>query len=110
MTANNRHSGGSGVIYDGNRFEGENMNQVLEVPRNHPRGGTKQAVMCMGRSTSEQNKTNLAGRPKWRIISVILTVRSFVSRGQSGNETEVYIEVKKIVTSGPQPPAQAGTL
>lgn len=58
--ANNRHSGGSGVIYNRNRFEGENRNLVLDVPPKYPRGGAKQAMICMGRSTSKQNEINLA--------------------------------------------------
>lgn len=79
MMVINRHSGGNGVIYDRNRFEGENTNLVLEVPHKYPRGGAKLAIVCMGRSTSKPNETNLAGKPKWRIISMILTVCSFVS-------------------------------
>jgi len=54
-------------------LRGENMNLVLEVPPKYPRGGAKQAMICMGRSTSKQNEINLAGKPKRRITSMILT-------------------------------------
>ena len=46
--ANYRYSGGSGVVYNRDRFEGGHRNLVLEVAYKYPRGGAKQAINTYG--------------------------------------------------------------
>lgn len=54
------------------------MNLTLEIPHKYPRGGAKQSILYLCRSIVKQNKTDLAGKTNWRIISMDLTVCSFV--------------------------------
>lgn len=53
------------------------MTLALEVSHKDPRGGATQAILYLYRSTVKQNRTNLAGKTNWRIISMVLTVCSF---------------------------------